>query len=111
MIEQTIYNELSAALDCGVGLERHGQAKPFVLIQKTGSGRSNFIDRATFAFQSYADTKLDAARLNEEVKNAVYEFIGVDSISAVELVSDYDFTDTTTKEHRYQAIYDFYYKE
>ena len=77
-----------------------------MLFEKTGSGRNNRLNSSTFAFQSYAESMYQAALLNEEVKSAVDDLITLDEIGRVSLNSDYNFTDTTTKEYRYQAVYD-----
>ena len=47
-----------------------------------------------------------AAALNEEVKKAVDSLIELNEIASVTLNTDYNFTDTTTKQYRYQAVYD-----
>ena len=44
--------------------------------------------------------------MNDRVKNAVEGLIWLDEIRGVSLNSDYNFTDTTTKEYRYQAVFD-----
>lgn len=51
----------------------------------------------------------DAARLNERVKAAMDSAAELDAVSASRLNSDYNFTDTTTKRYRYQAVYDLVY--
>lgn len=109
LIEKTIATEMSNALECDVVFERDGQKPPFVLVEKTGSSRSNHLDTSTFAFQSYGETMLDAIELNEEVKEAALDLINVLEISASKLLRDYNFTDTTTSEYRYQAIFDITY--
>lgn len=86
-----------------------GGIRKFVRIQKTGSGRTNHLDRATVAFQSYADTLLEAAQLNDIVKRAVFGIIQLDTVSRVELNSDYEYTREDTKQPRYQAVFDFVY--
>ena len=48
----------------------------------------------------------DAAALNEEVILAMQNLIEVDDVTHVELNSNYNYTDTTTKEYRYQAVFD-----
>jgi hypothetical protein len=48
---------------------------------------------------------LDAAELNEEVKAVMEDLIARDDIVMVDLNSDYNYTDNTTKEYRYQAVY------
>lgn len=77
----------------------------FVVLEKTGSSKTNHIPTATMAFQSYGPTKFRASELNDKVKEAVESAIVLDSISAVRLNSDYDFTNPATKRYRYQALY------
>ena len=48
----------------------------------------------------------EAAVLNEAVKETVEGMIELDEISKIKLNSDYNYTDTTTKEYRYQAVFD-----
>lgn len=48
----------------------------------------------------------EAAKLNEELKEIVEQLVILDEISGVSLNSDYNFTDTETKEYRYQAVFD-----
>jgi hypothetical protein len=77
----------------------------FVIIDKTGSSVTNRITKANFAIQSYADSLYDAAALNEQVKAAMDSMLEMDTISKVELNSDYNFTDTDLKAYRYQAVF------
>lgn len=78
----------------------------YILIEKIGGGRENHIDSATIAVQSYADSLFDAATLNENVKSIMHEIVELDEIFSVRLERDYNFTDTTKKKYRYQAIFD-----
>ena len=78
----------------------------FVVLDKIGSSKENYLSSSTIAFQSYAESKYEAALLNEQVKEAVENMIVLDEIAGVSLNSDYNFTDTTTKEYRYQAVFD-----
>ena len=48
----------------------------------------------------------EAAALNELVKTAADSLVTLDEIASAKLNSDYNFTDTTTKRYRYQAVYD-----
>lgn len=81
----------------------------FIVIQKTGSTLENQISRATIAVQSYSTTLVDTIELNEDVKAAMLEIISLDSIGSCELNSDYNFTDTSIKRYRYQAVFDITY--
>ena len=78
----------------------------YYLIEKTGSSVDNKITTSTLSIQSHADTLFDTVSLNEDLKKAMLDgLITLDEVSAVYLNSDYNFTDTTTKEHRYQAVF------
>lgn len=83
----------------------------YLIIQKTGSGRTNRIDRAMVAIQSISRTSYEmAATINEAVRQVMFEMADKCSeIYRCELNSDGDFTDTETKEFRYQAIFNIFY--
>lgn len=88
-------------------LEKQGKMpKSYVLFEKTGSGENNHISSSTYAFQSYAPSLYEAAVLNAELKEVLKEIIILNDISRIKLNSDYNYTDTTTKEYRYQAVFD-----
>jgi len=78
----------------------------FVLFEKTSSSKKNHLPIATIAFKSYAESMYEAAKLNEELKEVVENLIELDNIRGIKLNSDYNFTDTTTKQNRYQAVFD-----
>lgn len=111
MIEDTVLSHMEDKLDVYVGLEVPDEDAPskYVIIEKTSSSRVNHIDTATFAFKSYAPTMYEAAELNEAVKEAADSLIENDLISKAALNSDYNFTDTTKKGYRYQAVYNITY--
>ena len=106
MIEKIVYEYLKNALGVGVYMQRpEKDPKEFVLIEKTGSGKTNRVNYATFAFQSYAKTLANAALLNESVKEAAETMVELPEIGSVKLNSDYNFTDTASKQYRYQAVF------
>lgn len=83
----------------------------YILIEKTGSSVSNMITTSTIAIQSVVNslsgnTLLEALELNEEVKQAMFDIISEDEIIRSDLNSDYNYTDNTTKEYRYQAVFE-----
>lgn len=109
MIEKTILEYLDDHLDPPVWMEvpeDRPDPDEYVLLEKTGSGRYNHLSTATFAIQSYAQSMYDAAQLNEAVKAAMDQLPQLDEVSRSSLNSDYNFTDTTKKQYRYQAVYD-----
>ncbi len=110
MIEIIILNHLKSKLAESIHLEKPSpQTGSYVVLEKTSSGKSNHLPSATFAFQSYGKSLYKAAELNERVKIAVETLIELNEIRGLDLNSDYNFTDTTTKEYRYQAVYDIRY--
>ena len=109
MIEEIILDYLNNALEQPVWMEiPKGEVIPaeYVLLEKTGSDRENYINYAMIAIQSYADSMYAAASLNEAVKAAMDGIITLNEIGKAKLNSDYNFTDTETKKYRYQAVYD-----
>lgn len=111
MIEKTVLDYLTEALDVPVYMQeplnpRPDEANSFVVIEKTGSGREDHLYTATLAIQSYAPTLYEAASLNELVKEAMFDIATLDSVSDSKLNSDYAFIKVSTKQPRYQAVFD-----
>ena len=113
MLETTLLQYLKKNLEVPIFMEEPKEKhKRYVLLEKTGSSVENHICSATVAVQSYAESMYEAAVLNEEVKGVMlYGFIYIPNVSKVKLNTDYNFTDTTRKQYRYQAVYDITYQE
>ena len=106
MVEEKIRDYLAAALPVPVYMERPYQVpERYVIVEKTGSSMENQLYSVTIAIQSYAPTLYRAARLNEDVKAAAFGMLEHGDIASVRLNSDYNFTDTSTKTYRYQAVF------
>ena len=110
MIEKTIISYFNQKNREGVipkayMMRQEEAPKQYILIEKTGSQKRNHITTSTLAFQSYAPTLLEAAQLNEQVKETVESMIELDDIVSVNLNSDYNFTNTADKQPRYQAVF------
>lgn len=110
MIEITVKNFLESKLSVPVLMEKpKGSASQLVIIEKTGGAQVNHIPSAILTIQSYEQSMQKAAELNEEVKHWMLDgmegLITVNEVASVELNSDYNYTDTTTKEYRYQAVF------
>ena len=105
-----ILTELLSYLNANLSVEAYAEAPEeltgYVLLEQTGSSRRNHIITTTIAIQSYGASMLDAMTLNEEVKAVMDGFLQLDNVTRVELETDYNFTDTTTKQYRWQAVYD-----
>lgn len=110
IIEVYLIEYLSKELGVNVyGQEEDAEDGSYVVIEKLGSYVENFTRHATIALKSYGTTLLESAELNERIKNAMDDVIKKPEISCSKLNSDYNFTDTTTKKYRYQAVYDLVY--
>lgn len=115
MIEEIICDYLIkkniAGVGNNVGLEtpKKPPAK-YIVIEKVGSGGENLLGNAIIAIQSISAVSLyEAATLNEIVKQAMFEMPDSQNVYGVKLNSDYNFTNTETKEYRYQAVFNIYY--
>lgn len=107
MVEKTIKDYLQTSLGIPVRLEEEDNlGNEYVLIEKTGSGVEDHIKRATLAIQSYSMSLYGATELNERVKEVMEKCIELDDICRCDLNSDYNYTDTSRKKYRYQAVFD-----
>lgn len=107
MIEITVLDFVAERLEVPVRMEV--PAKPpnrFVVLRKTHSSRENFIDTSIFVADSYAESLLEAAKLNEQVMSVMDDLIELNTVSSARRSGDYPFPDTSTKRYRYQAVYD-----
>lgn len=106
-IERIIRNFLSEQLEYPVTFEvQKNPPEKYYIVEKTGGGGRDYVQNSTFAIQSYADKFADAMLMNEALKAAMPYAIELDEICNVELNSDYNYTDTSQKKYRYQAVYD-----
>lgn len=108
MIEKILLDYLNEALQVPVYMEIPSPmpSSQFVVLEKTGGGMENHIFSATMAVQSYGQSLLAAAELNELVKSALLYGSVPQEISSVTLNSDYNYTDPDLRVPRYQAVYD-----
>lgn len=106
IVESIILEYLRECLPVPVYAESPINKPPeYVIIEKVGGGE----DVATYprlAIQSYSTSLAGAAKLNETVKAAINSMIILDEIADCSLNSDYNYTNTETKQYRYQAVYD-----
>lgn len=98
---------ISAFTEAGtyVGMEAPERLSNYVIIDQTGSRRTNHIVTTTLAIQSYGDTLYNAMVLNDAVKAAMDSFAELNDVIRVELETDYNFTNTASKQYRWQAVY------
>lgn len=107
MIETVIRNYLTTKTEAPIRFERSPDMPvKCIVLEKTGSSYKEQIYTATMAIQSYGATLAEAAALNAEVVEWMLAIRDEeDSIYDISLNSDYNYTDTTTKRYRYQAVF------
>ena len=108
MIEKVILDYLSEKLDFPIYMEEpKDPPSHYYLMEKTAGGQSDRLFYSTLAVQSYAPSMYEAAQLNDDVKSAMLNAYALPEVTRVRLNSDYNYTDTTTKRYRYQAVFNF----
>lgn len=107
MIAKILLDFLNAdtTLNTPAYMEVPTELTDFILLDQTGTSQENHITTTTIAVQSYGATMWDAMTLNEKVKDAMERFLLLDIVTKVELETDYNFTNTETKQYRWQAVY------
>nr|WP_325300312.1 hypothetical protein [uncultured Dysosmobacter sp.] len=115
MIEQAIIDFLQGALDvpCSAETPKDPPAK-YIVVERTNTTCENGLYGAILAIRSCAPTLYEAAVLSKQVRGAMLlDLLAEPWIAGVELTGDYPFTDTATKQPRYQAVFNvkFYEEE
>lgn len=107
LIEREIIRYLQNKTGVPCSMEKPTPAKgEYTVVEKTAGSEENHIFFSTIAIQSYAPSLYEAAVLNNKVKEAMLSIAdSVWEITLCKLNSDYNFTDTETKEYRYQAVF------
>lgn len=77
----------------------------FVTVEKTGSGRSNLINSATIAVQSWAASRAAAADLCAQVESVMDSLSAEPEISRCAIDTSYNFPDQARNKPRYQAVF------
>ena len=111
-IEQLVQRTLAKETGYPAFLEEPPAPRPprYFLAARLGSSEENHISRVRLAVQSYAPSLAGAMALNRGAYGVLKDTLIADpAVCRVSLVSDYDFTDTATARHRWQAIYEITY--
>ena len=113
MIEKRVCDFLNANMSVPCYMERPDANIPdsFIVIERTGGGKTNQLSTATFAIQSYAPSMAGAVQLNGALKTVMEQMVREMDIFSVKLNSDYNYTNNTFKGYRYQAVFNIIYKE
>lgn len=106
MIEKILLDYLNEKADVPVYMEEpKDHPKRYAILEKTTGSEENFIFTSTFALQSYAESKYQAATLNDRLKKIMLDKeADIPDVSSVSYGGDYDYTDNTKKQYRYQMV-------
>lgn len=112
MIEKVVLDYLSEELSDPVFMHYPKNApERFYVLERTGGRIVNMLRFSTFSLQSYGGSLYDTAAMNLAGIDAMLAATSLDVITNVALNSDYNFTDTTRKRERYQAVFEVTYYE
>lgn len=111
MIEKTILDYLNSLpgtpAKAVMEIPEGGVTPPMWVIERTGGGTlEGHIGTAMVAIRSYGATLYEAAQLNQTLKAALNGLVELNDVARCQLNSDYNYTDTTKKLYRYQAVFD-----
>lgn len=109
MIESILLNLLTAALGVPVYVMRPEDLPSgrFIVLDRIGTTKENYVTSYTVAVQSYGTSALDAAELNESVIATMEDEVLADPrFARVHLSNSQMQTDTVRKRARYQSTFD-----
>lgn len=107
MIETILLDYLNTANLSATVYTEQPKEKPaaFFVLEKMGGSQTNHINESNIIIQSNGTSLASAASMNEEIKAAMFNAITLDYISRVELNGDYNYTDSASKQYRYQSVF------
>ena len=111
MIEKIVIDYLAAAQQLPVYAEKPvNQEGEYILIERIGGSEVNRIREATVVVQTIAGTLYRAAELAEEIRALMLDIVSLNSVFYCSVnAGPYNYTDTDTKEYRYQTVYTLNY--
>lgn len=111
MIEKIVIDYLAAAQQLPVYAEKPVNAEgEYILIERIGGSEVNRIREATVVVQTIAGTLYRAAELAEEIRALMLDIVSLNSVFHCSVnAGPYNYTDTDTKEYRYQTVYTLNY--
>lgn len=80
----------------------------FIVFQRVDMGREDYIEAVTLEFCSYADSKYEAALLDESLRDAMDSMHSTTDISCKISGGDDDM-DTSLKKYRYRCYYNLHH--
>ena len=110
MIEKIVLDYLTTSIGVPAYMERPANPPDeYIIVEKTGSSKRNFVYTSTLAIQSYAKTLYHAAALSELVRGGMETLPELPEIGGVREGSEYNFTNPADKQCRYQDVFTIYH--
>lgn len=110
MIEVDVIKYLSKVLKVPVSAEKPtNKTKEYAVIKTIDRGRIDYIDAVTISVMSYADSLLNAAKLDAVVRGAMYNIVSLENISSCKLGGGSQSIDEKSKEYAYESIFNIIY--
>lgn len=109
-IEELIVQHLNDNLSVpAYGEVPHNPPESYVVIERTGGGMSNRIRSAMITVDVYAQSMTAVQELNEQMLEAMDGLVEYNMVASCRLNTNYNDSDTRTKEHKYGALFDLVY--
>lgn len=111
MIEKTAIDYLDTQLTEPVYAETPNPipSTAYVIVEKTADRCVDGLWYSTLAIQSISDSLYNASTLNGTVITKMLGITSLNSISRCVLETSYNYTNTATKQYRYQAVFNLTY--
>ena len=112
MIEQIIIDYLTEAQTLPVYAETPVNAEDeYIVIERIGGSEVNMIREATVVVQTITNVSLyRAAQLAEQIRVLMLDLVELNSVFHCSVnAGPYNYTDTSTKNYRYQTVYTINY--
>lgn len=107
MIEKIILDYLSQALDDPVTMEIPASPpERLYVLEKVGGGREDLVRHTMLALSSRAPSLYEAAQMQETAMGIMFNAAALDAVSDVKLNTEYNNTDTASKDYQYEAVYE-----
>ena len=112
-IESSVVDFLRDRLTVPVAEEvPHGPLPSYVVVERTGGGDGkDGLRRAILAIRAVAPTLEQAVGISVQVRSAMRLLPVLPRVFRCECTREYNFTDTRSKERRYQAVFEILYME
>ena len=112
MIESVVISYLNSKLNVPVYAEEPTRkTAEYVTVKSIDNGRVDFIDAVTLNIVSVSTSLENAAKLNKQVKDAMYDIISLDNVSSSKCGGSGQRVDTSTKRYECECIFNLYYME